>query len=139
MSNVLFRLLFPYCMSEDCLPALSPRAAQCLWALFQQSPLTFKIPCFLLPEVIKFSSSYFPSQFLWGFVFPCALSSVLICLLPFFMTVIPPPSVVVTTHFSPKPYLCSFYLLSYGLSLPLVVEFALSLCRKISQVFRVIS
>ena len=75
MLQALFRSLFLGFLSMGCLPAFSPRAAQCpLQAVSQTSPLVFKTPGFKshwLQEIKKFILSHFPSKMLWEFISFC--------------------------------------------------------------------
>lgn len=94
--QVLSGSLFPHTLWIVCLPSLQ-ELHSALWALTQPSPLILKTPGIKpqkFQEIMKFGPSHFSRQLLGGgggvFIFPCT-PCVLVCLLPFSVTMAPSP------------------------------------------------
>lgn len=110
-------------ISMLCVPGLFacllPKSNSMPSGLSQSSPLTFKTPGFKpwwLPEVMKLSSSWFPSQLLCGFVF--LFSLVYYSVSPFLVTSAPSPLQQAAICFSLKPCRHTSCPLQCGLTSP---------------------
>lgn len=130
--QTLFRMLFLCCMFMGCLPAFSLRAAEmypgCLWAKLP----TFKSLGFKPPgqkNSWNLGSLTFPSQFLWGFIFPVFTPVFWFVSCPFHDCRSPPNYSSHDPLLPNKLCLCASYLLQLGL----FTTFSCGFCSAILQ------
>ena len=145
MPQALFRWLFSHCVFAGHLPCfLSQSSSIAFQVLSQPHILTFKTlgfkPC-LLQELNKIWPVSLSKPIAIGIQFLHVLSHMLVCLLPFSMTMAPsPPQWTQSVSLPNYVFALPTFFVQCGLfsSLPLVVVFFLSVLRSVSGVFRII-